>query len=224
MEQFFIKQNEKWSLLSKWTRIDRQIKLQDDGAVVRISVTTHSKKVVGWIPGLSVTTVHALPVSVLSVYSTFFPQGKNIQVSWVGDSKVKPLLSSFVFLCGPAINWWLIQGATPPSPDDSLANPATLSAGGSGLRRRATQMKSLKETEQTPGLSLSQKCFAASNIRRRSGHAKGFTFFSGSTRWMELELECRDRFLDIIYDRFYVIRAKHQELEVCAHNIQHWSG
>merc|ERR1712035_272647 len=67
--------------------------------------------------GLSVRSLHVLPVPawVLSGYSGFLPQSKDMHVRLIGNSKlsvgVNVRLNGCSSLCvGPAINWRLVQG------------------------------------------------------------------------------------------------------------------
>ena len=71
---------------------------------------------------LSVWSLHVLPVSawVLSGFSGFLPQSKNMHVRSIEHSKlsvgVHVSVNGCLFLCGPAMNWRLVQGVTLPSP------------------------------------------------------------------------------------------------------------
>ena len=116
-----------------------------------LALLPHSKKVAGsrppwsWVWDLSVWSLHVLPVSawVLSGFSGFLPQSKNMHVRSIGDSKlslgVNVSVNGCVSLCGPAMNWRLIQGVTLPSPQDSWdrlqLTPVTLRSGLSGSRK-----------------------------------------------------------------------------------------
>merc|ERR1712035_185044 len=87
------------------------------GTVVQwLALPPHSKKVAGSILtwGLSVWSLHVLPVPawVLSGYSGFLPQSKDMHVRLIGDSKlsvgVNVRVNGCSSLCvGPAINWRL---------------------------------------------------------------------------------------------------------------------
>ena len=82
-------------------------------------------------------------VGSLSGFSGFLPQSKNMHVRSIGDSKlslgVNVSVNGCVSLCGPAMNWRLIQGVTLPSPQDSWdrlqLTPVTLRSGLSGSRK-----------------------------------------------------------------------------------------
>jgi len=80
----------------------------------------------GW--GLSVWSLHVLPVyaCVISGYSSFLPPSKNMHVRLMGDSKlsrgVSVSVDGCVFrlsLCGPAMDWWPVQGVPCLLPNDS---------------------------------------------------------------------------------------------------------
>ncbi len=73
--------------------------------------------------GLSVWSLHVLPVSawVLSGYSSFLPQSKDMQFRLIGDSKLPVGVNVSVNGClslyvSPAVNWRLVQGVPHPHP------------------------------------------------------------------------------------------------------------
>lgn len=52
-------------------------------------------------------------VCVVSIFSSFLPQSKNMNVMSTGDSTLALGVSAFKFICGPVMDWPLVQ-STPP--------------------------------------------------------------------------------------------------------------
>ena len=117
-----------------------------DTVVRWLALSPHSKKVVGsypgW-PGLSVWSLHVLPVSVwvLSGYSGFLPPTKDMRARFIGVPKlsvgVHVWVSGCSSMCGPAMDWRPVQGVPRLSPDvcwDWLQPPHDPVRGISGWR------------------------------------------------------------------------------------------
>lgn len=89
--------------------------------------------VVWWLELLphSKTFASSIPAGDFSVWVLlgFLPQSNNTPVRWLGNSELPKGVCVRVQVvvrwgCGPAMNWSLVQGGTPPSPYDHQEAPA----------------------------------------------------------------------------------------------------